>query len=284
MADVRRWLIGCEESGLVRDAIAELDPGAQVWSADILPSARPARGGGCGEVRYLENGITPYDPDAPGYHYQGDVRDLFDWNHPVNREAQERALNRFHATGEEPAYLWDAGIFFPPCTHLSQAGAVHWKHKDARRGGDGRMQEGAAFFMEMVNAPVGACAVENPVGVMCRPADRERDGDLAVGYRPPDQVVEPFWFGDPLRKRTCLWLRGLPPLTADRLVEPTGRVATGGGSWRTDQRAGRGANNGHEDGKGRKNRQRERNRTLPGLARAMAEQWTAFVEAQEQAA
>lgn len=77
---------------------------------------------------------------------------------------------------------------------------------------------------------------------------------------------------------------GMPPLVADNPVEPTGRVATGGGSWRTDQKHGRGPNNGHEDAKGRVNRQRERNRTLPGLARAMASQWTAFIEEQEKAA
>jgi LAGLIDADG-like domain/Hint domain len=164
------------------------------------------------------------------------------------------------------------------CTHLSQAGAVWWKHKDSTRGGDGRMQQGAAFFMEMTEAPSPLVAVENPVGVMCRKPDPENGRH--VGYRPPDQVVEPWWFGDPLRKKTCLWLKGLPPLVADMPVEPTGRVATGGGSWRTDQRHGRGANNGHEDGAGRKNRQRERNRTLPGLARAMAQQWTRFYEEQ----
>jgi hypothetical protein len=57
-------------------------------------------------------------------------------------------------------------------------------------------------------------------------------------------------------------------------------VATGGGSWRTDKAAGKKAMNTHEDGKGREHRQRERNRTLPGLARAMAQQWGAFIEEQ----
>jgi hypothetical protein len=260
----RRVLLGCECSGRVRDEFAKL--GWDAWSADILLSESPDSGTqGRGSSR----------------HYRGDVRDLFSWYHPVNRKRAQEADAAECALGESLP-LWDLAILFPPCTHLSQAGAVWWKRKDAARGGDGRMQEGAAFFMEMTEAPAPLVAVENPVGVMGRKPDPENG--RSVGYRPPDQVVEPFWFGDPLRKKTCLWLKGLPLLTADQPVEPTGRVATGGGSWRTDQKHGRGANNGHEDSAGRKNRQRERNRTLPGLARAMSEQWTKFVEEQEKAA
>ncbi len=165
------------------------------------------------------------------------------------------------------------------CDHLSQAGAVWWKHKDATRGGDGRMQQGAAFFMEMVKAPARYVAVENPVGVMGLVRTQPH-----VAYREPDQIVEPWMFGDPLAKQTCWWLKGLPLLVPVNPVKPTGRVATGGGSWRTDQRSGRGANNGHEDSEGRKNRKIVRSRTSAAMARAMASQWTAFIKAQEAAA
>jgi hypothetical protein len=239
-------LAGCEMSGQVRDAFARL--GWDAWSCDVLPSESPDH--------YTESG-------GSARHIQGDVLSVFLLGPPGPFEAS-----------------WDLFVGFPPCTHLSQAGAVWWKHKDATRGGNGDMQEGAAFFMKMVKAPARYVAVENPVGIMGLPSQ-------ACYYRRPDQVVQPHMFGDPLVKATCIWLEhGLPPLYADNPVEPLpgGRVATGGGSWRTDQRHGRGPNNGHEDAKGRVNRQRERNRTLPGLARAMAEQWTKFIEEQEAAA
>ena len=208
------------------------------------------------------------DEDARGAHYQGDVRDLFDSHHPVNFERTQEWHRSCGVPGRD-WFLWDLVIAFPPCDHLSLAGARYWKEKQA----DGRQAAGAAFFMEMVNAPAPYVAVENPVGIMGRRSDPL--------YRVPDQVVQPYMFGDPLTKATCLWLKGLPPLEAGNLVASQGRVATGGGSWRTDQRHGRGAGNWHEDGDGRKNRQRNRNRTLPGFARAMAGQWGPYVEAQE---
>jgi hypothetical protein len=268
----RRVLVGCEMSGQVSHAFARL--GWQVVSADVLPSEMPDM-----DYQDLVSLVHDDDPRHKGMHgsvrhYQGDVRHLFSWDHPVNA-ARKRERNMAGILREHPVPLFDLAVLFPPCTHLSQAGAVWWKHKDATRGGDGRMQEGAAFFMEMVNAPARYVAVENPVGVMGLPSQ-------ACYYRKPDQVVQPHMFGDPLIKATCIWLEhGLPPLYADNPVEPTGRVATGGGSWRTDQKHGRGANNGHEDAKGRVNRQRERNRTLPGVARAMASQWTKFIEGEE---
>jgi hypothetical protein len=256
-------LVGCEMSGRVANEFAKL--GWEAVSADILPSEMP-------DTDYRELSSGSYR------HYQGDVRDLFSWDHPVNARRKWEASVMIIPVTQTP-WLWDLAVMFPPCTHLSQAGAVWWKHKDATRGGDGRMQEGAAFFMEMVNVPAPLVAVENPVGVMGLPTQ-------ACFYRRPDQVVQPWWFGDPLIKATCLWLKGLPPLVADDPVEPQGRVASGGGSCRTDIAAGRGMKfvSGHEDGKGRVNRQRERNRTLPGVARAMAGQWTAFIDAQERKA
>ena len=97
-------------------------------------------------------------------------------------------------------------------------------------------------------------------------------------YGRPKQVVQPFHFGDPFIKGIHLWLKGLPPLWHDNEVVPTGRIATGGGSWRTDKALLRQAMSAHEDSEGRKNRARVRSRTMPGLARAMAEQWTPFAE------
>jgi hypothetical protein len=244
-----RVLVGCEMSGRVRDAFAAR--GWESWSADLLPSESPDH--------------VWADPDAArgkggsASHYQGDVRDLFRDTHPVNAQR----LAEWMATPEIPG-MWDLVTVFPPCTHLALSGAVWWKEKRA----DGRQRAAADFFMEMVNAPSPLVAVENP------------RGDMTRRYREPDQYVQPYMFGDPLKKLTGLWLKGLPLLVPDDTVEPepAARVATGGGSWRTDQKHGRGANNGHEDSEGRARRQIVRNRTLPGLARAMAEQWGTFAE------
>lgn len=254
-------LVGCEMSGRVRDAFAARN--WEAWSADLLPSESP--------VAFTQL------PDASGYvrpeddlhsaasHYQGDVRDLFSWEHPVNFGRLKDAHEVDYGDPLAPPFslpLWDLFMGHPPCTHLSSAGARYWAEKRA----DGRQDAAAGFFMAMVHAPSPLTAVENP------------RGDMKRRYRPPDQEVEPFWFGDPLRKKTCLWLKGLPLLTADRLVEPEGRVATGGGSHRTDIAAGRGPSNGHEDSEGRARRHIVRSRTPAGFARAAADQWGKFAE------
>jgi hypothetical protein len=180
--------------------------------------------------------------ETPGQHIQGDILSVFQWS-----------------AG------WDLIIAFPPCTDLSLAGARFWAQKQA----DGRQARAAKFFMQMVyDAPARHVAVENPRGKMT---------EL---YRKPDQIVEPWWFGDPYAKKTCLWLKNLPDLVADKPVEPAGRVATGGGSWKTDKAAGRKAMSAHEDSEGRKNRARVRSRTFHGLARAMSEQWGSYLEGQ----
>lgn len=179
--------------------------------------------------------------EQPGQHIIGDILSVFEWSE------------------------WDLVIAFPPCTDLSLAGAGHWKAKQA----DGRQQAAAEFFMKMMDAPARHVAVENPRGVMARL------------FRPPDQIVEPFWFGDPFAKKTCLWTDGLPLLSADNLVEPTGRVATGGGSWKIDKAAGRKAMSAYEDSEGRKNRAKVRSRTFPGMARAMATQWGSWIEGED---
>lgn len=183
-----------------------------------------------------------------GNHLQMDVREVF----------------RLTRAGEYAP--WDLSIIFPPCDHLSLAGARWWAAKQA----DGRQRAAADFFMEMIDAPASRVAVENPHGIMKKL------------YRPPDQVVEPWWFGDPFAKKICLWAKGLPPLRPDEPVTPTGRVATGGGSWRTDTAAGRSAMSAYEDSQGRANRARVRGMTFPGLARAMAAQWGEWIEYQAQ--
>ena len=257
-----RMLAACEMSGRVRDAFAAR--GWEAWSADLLPCERPG---------WTEIGWPSEEVQGTARHYQGDVRDLFSLEHPVNRERIFQSRTPF---------LWDLFIAFPPCTHLTLGGARYWKEKDIYRGGDGRMQQGAAFFREMTRAPAPYVAVENPRGVLSQgrhPDDsRQPHPDF---YREPDQVVQPWMFGDPLVKNTCLWLKGLPQLHATHAVEDfpeLKRVATGGGSYRVDKRRTGKANNGHEDSEGRARRAVLRSMTPPGLAAAMAAQWGSYVE------
>lgn len=257
-----RVLVACECSGRVRDAFAA--QGWEAWSADILPSETP--------VYYQVTGTptdgyeTQYNPELNrnARHYQGDVRDLFNWNHPLNEDRAE-AEHRYDLFRPAPR-LWDLIIAHPPCDHLSYAGAVWFKQKQA----DGRQAAGAAFFMEMVNSPSDLIAVENPHSIMQKL------------YQPPTQVVQPWWFGDPFAKGIHLWLKGLPELTATHELndygDPVQRAATGGGSWRTDIAHRRTMMNAYEDSEGRVNRAKVRSRTFPGLARAMASQWGNFAE------
>jgi hypothetical protein len=260
-----RCLIGCEMSGVVRDAFAAR--GWEAVSADLLASETNA-------TTYFSNGDIGRS-GALGYHYQGDVRDLFAITHPLNARRGYEILHRHMGTAPGgPLPLWDLAILHPPCDHLAYAGARWFKLKDATRGGDGRMQQGAAFFMEMVNAPSPLVAVENPHCIMQKP--------VTDGYAgPPTQIVQPWMFGDAYVKGIHLWLKGLPPLTADHTMgdyPELFRVATGGGSWRTDTAAARKNMSAYEDGEGRVNRAKVRSRTMPGLARSMAEQWGSFAE------
>jgi len=273
-----RMLAACEMSGRVRNAFAVR--GWEAWSADILPSESPSA---ITVEAYDDMGQRKYARShrvinvLPGtHHYIGDVRDLFSWEHPVNDDRWHRKWERYNKGDHEHPDIelpvWDLVIAFPPCTHLSLAGARYWKAKREPRYDENFEEtwsvqdEAAAFFLQMTRASAPHVAVENP------------RGDMSRRYRPPDQYVQPWWFGDPLRKQTGLWLKNLPLLYADNTVIPTGRVATGGGSHRTDVRAGRGPANGHEDGEGRARRQIVRNRTLENFARAMASQWGSYVE------
>ena len=133
---------------------------------------------------------------------------------------------------------WDMIIAFPPCTHLASSGARWFKEKQK----DGRQQNAVDFFMRIVNANATKIAIENPIGIM------------SSKYRKPDQIIPPWHFGHGETKATCLWLKGLPKLTATELVE--GREQR---IWRLPPS---------------KDRAKLRSKTFPGIAKAMATQWT----------
>mgnify|MGYP005818369715 CR=1 FL=1 len=150
---------------------------------------------------------------------------------------------------------WDMIIAFPPCTHLSAAGAPSWKQKQA----DGRQQAALDFVYKIRDADCELIAIENPTG------------KLNSDWRKPDQIIHPFHFGDPYMKRTCLWLKGLQPLRKTNIVEPThhwGSNSTQGGLLK--------------DGTRPKSKlpirkswssAKDRSKTFKGIAQAMAFQW-----------
>lgn len=98
---------------------------------------------------------------------------------------------------------WDMVLAFPPCTHLSSSGAKWFGQKQR----DGRQQIGIGFFLAFTALEhVPRVAIENPVGIMSKL------------YRKPDQIIQPWMFGHPETKATCLWLKGLPPLVPTKDV------------------------------------------------------------------
>jgi hypothetical protein len=136
---------------------------------------------------------------------------------------------------------WDLGIFHPDCTYLTVAGAkwmtIEWREE---------AQLAALHTVKAIwKLPIDKIAIENPIG------------KLSSLWRGPDQIVEPYHFGDPFKKATCLWLKNLPTLV------PTNNLGAGQQAcWREPPGP---------------NRAKNRSRTYPGFADAMADQWSATV-------
>jgi len=136
---------------------------------------------------------------------------------------------------------WDLMIAHPPCTYLCNSG-VSWLYR--RPGRWEKMREAALFFRQLLEAPIPRICVENPI--------MHKYAVEIIGRR-QDQVIQPWMFGHGETKATCLWLKNLPPLRPTNIVE--GR----------EQRLHRLPPS--------PDRWKERSRTYPGVARAMAEQW-----------
>lgn len=135
---------------------------------------------------------------------------------------------------------WDLMIAHPPCTYLANSGVHHLKDNPARWE---MMQEGAKFFLAMLNAPIPRICVENPV--------MHGYAKEFIG-RDQDQTTDPYQFGDPWKKRTCFWLKGLPPLRSTNVVTPQKALC---------------------DQPQQMHRAAKRAKTAPGMADAMAQQW-----------
>ncbi len=160
---------------------------------------------------------------------------------------------------------WDMIIAFPPCTHLAVSGARHFEKKRA----DGRQEEGVRFFAQFLKADCDKIVIENPIGIMSGDYIKKWFPDLCKEYGlpvKPTQIIQPYEYGHNARKATCLWLKGVQPLTPTNIVAPDIYSYTAkDGSTRTMSRW-------YNEGSG-KTRQKERSKTFEGVALAMAEQW-----------
>ena len=139
---------------------------------------------------------------------------------------------------------WDMMIAFPPCTHLAVSGARYFAEKRA----DGRQQRGLQFVRDLLDAPIQRIALENPVGI------------ISTQIRKPDQIIQPWHFGEDASKKTCLWLKNLPPLMATGIIKKkryANQTASGQNKLGPSP-----------------NRAMDRSRTYQGIADAMASQWS----------
>jgi hypothetical protein len=248
-----RVLVACEFSGTVRNAFEQR--GHSAWSCDLLPS------------------------EKPGLHYEGDVFDLLDGWVPVRwtmdcviedgsidvckssgnylcdcpcygptqdgLEYKETATGLFARPIDKPH--WDLMIAHPPCTYLASSG-LHWNKRRPERAA--QTEQALAFVMALANAPIPRIAIENPIGA------------LSSRWRKPDQIIQPWMFGEDASKATCLWLKGLDPL------RPT-NILPGGSKARRGNQTPSGQNKLGPS----PNRWKERSRTFQGIADAMANQW-----------
>lgn len=163
--------------------------------------------------------------EKEGYHYQGDIFDII-------------------------GHHWDLLIAHPPCTYLCSSG-MHWTTRGFR---DPQLTEDALLFVRrLMDAPIQRIAIENPVGA------------ISTRIRKPDQIIQPYQFGDDASKKTCLWLKGLPLLKHTQYVEP--RIVNGKPRWANQTDSGQNRLGPSDD------RWKERSKTYSGIANAMAQQW-----------
>ena len=168
---------------------------------------------------------------------------------------------------------WDMIIAFPPCTYLTNAGTRHFsrrvnpEEKVLKR--ERLREEAFNFFMMFANAKCDKIAIENPVGW------------VNSHWRKPDQIIHPYFFGDPYMKRTCLWLKGLLKL------KPTNMLPKPEPKYICQGEKGEGKKRGWCEGikgivGGQKVRAKARGKTFPGIAEAMAVQWGTLLLTKEE--
>lgn len=215
-------LVACEESQRV--AMSFRDKGHYAFSCDVLPCS-----GG-----------------HPEYHIKGDALEILNGGDFVTMDGRKHHVDK-----------WDLLVAHPPCTYLSNAGAVRlFKKINGKSYAEvERLKKGLdakEFFMAFYNANIDKIAVENPVP--------------SAVYKLPKytQIIEPYFFGDPYYKKTCLWLKGVPPLEPTNIVCPLCSWVSGG-SKKPDCTP--------RNNLGKTRNSKLRGKTFWGVATAMADQW-----------
>ena len=223
-------LVACEESQAVTIELRKL--GHEAYSCDLLTCS-----GG-----------------HPEWHILSDVSKLLTTSkHARQFEVQTGKFEVLPRDG------WDMIIAFPPCTFLTVTGnrwfnIERYGDKAIKRHAD--RKEAIEFFKMFANADCDKIVIENPVGVM------------SSHYQKPNQIINPYQFGDPFEKKTCLWIKGLPNLIPTNIVEPPKRTEFASGksmpTWYADAWK-----------LPKEERAKLRSKTFQGIAKAMAIQWTA---------
>ncbi|MBF86300.1 MAG: hypothetical protein CL489_17740 [Acidobacteria bacterium] len=149
-----------------------------------------------------------------------------------------------------PSKAWDMLIAFPPCTYLCSSG-LHWNKRVEGR--QAKTDDALKFVSTLLNADIPMIALENPIGC------------ISTQIRKPDQMIQPYEFGDDASKRTCLWLKGLPKLEPTERI--SGRMVNGKERWSNQTDSGQNKLAPSET------RAKERSTTYDGIANAMANQW-----------
>lgn len=229
-------LVACEESQRVCSEFRRL--GFNAYSCDLLPCS-----GG-----------------HPEWHFQEDVLQIIENNGGKLQNGEKVQING----------NWDLMVAHPPCTFLAVSGAKWYYHPDDKdlpldqrrphpnfpnRAQD--REDGVNFFMALANANIPHIAIENPVGIM------------NTRWRKPDQIVQPWQFGDSASKKTCIWLKNLPLLQETEVVDPGEYIEFDSG-----RRLAKWYSDGLTKTKTAEERRIWRSKTFPGFARAIAEQWS----------
>ena len=237
-------LIACEESQAVCKAFRKL--GHNAYSCDLLACSG----------------------EHPEWHFNHDVTEVLNKTNLILQNGKKASVNG----------MWDLMIGHPPCTYLAVSGAQWYYHPDDKnlpvekrrphpkypnRAKD--REDGVNFFMLLANARIKRIAIENPVGIMSN------------RWRKPDQKIQPYEFGDPYSKGTCLWLKNLWTLHPSKETEDHGEKIF----FKSGKSQPKWYSEALSKAKTPEERRTLRSKTFPGIARAMAEQWSIQIALEE---
>lgn len=232
-------IVACEESQRVCTEFRKL--GFNAYSCDLLECSG----------------------DHPEWHFNQDIFKVIKNKGGITQSGENVKVDN-----------WDMMIAHPPCTFLAVSGAKWYYHPDDKdlpiekrrphpkfpnRAKDREIA--VKFFIDLVNANIPYIAIENPIGIM------------NTRYRKADQIVQPYHFGDSASKKTCLWLKNLPPLEYTNVVESGEFI-----EFKSGKRIAKWYSDGLTKTRSAKERQIWRSKTFPGFAKAIAEQWGEFIK------